>query len=199
MAGKKSQDEFVVWQPRHDDGTCRLSRLEGFDRDNLFRRGVPLADRWPADVKYAMDPFEPDNIVLSDALRTLHPVAAVSARLAAFLQKRLGSRVECLPIAVVNHKKRKVPEPYFLAQPLGPIDALDADASKAKRSTIVPTAIDSVRKLVLRAQDVPVDALMFRLANYMEPILVRRTFADELEDEGFTGIGWQSPAEHRTA
>lgn len=195
----KRDEEFVVWSHARGAGLCRLTELTGFDEEHLLRRAVPLAGRWPSDVRYGMDPWNKDSMALADTLPARKPVVVASKRLAQFLAARLGAAVECLPLTLVNHKKRAVPEPYFIVNPLGTQDALDRERSKPEWSTISPDVIDSVRRLAVDAARVDPAAQMFRLAHYLRPVLVRRALADAIDAQGFSGAAWQPLSEYRSA
>jgi len=194
----KQDDDFRVWSHARGGGLARLTELSGFDDEHLLRRGQPLAAQWPDDVRYGMDPFRKDHLALADTLPARKPVVVASKRLADFLAARLGERVECLPLTLVNHKKRVVPEPYFIVHPLGPQDALDRERSKPTWSTISPDVVDSVRKLVVDPARVDASVQMFRLAHYLRPVLVRRALAEAIDAAGFTGAAWLPLAEYRS-
>ena len=195
---KRNPDEFLVWSHARANGLCRLTEFSGYDREHLLRRGVPLAGEWPADVRYGMDPFDRESMVLSDNVRCRRSVIVASQRLAEFLSARLGAAVECLPITVVDHKKRRRVEPYFIVNPLGLQDALDAEGSRPTWSTISTDVIDAVRRLVVDAARVAPEAQLFRLKHYLHPVLLRRSLAEAIDATGFSGTAWQELADHRS-
>lgn len=198
MVGK-APEEFFVWSHARAPGSCRLTELSGFDDEHLLRRGIALAARWPADVRYGMDPWAKDDMVLADTVAARKPVVVTSRRLADFLTARLGAAaIECLPITIVNHKKRVVPEPYVFVNPIGLQDALDRDRSKPTWSTISTDVIDSVRRLVVDAARIDPAAQMFRLAHYLRPVLVRRALAEAIDAAGFSGTAWMPLANYRS-
>ena len=190
--------ELLVWSFERAPGHCRLTELSGFDDEHLLRRGMPLAARWPSGVRYAMDPFAKNDMVLCDTVAARKPVVVASAPLAQFLAERLGDAVECLPITIVDHKRRAVASPYFIVNPLGLQDALDRDRSKPTWSTISPDVIDGVRRLIVDESRVGSNAQMFRLAHYLRPVLVRRALAEAIDAAGFTGTSWQRPGDYRS-
>lgn len=197
MPGKRDE-EFLIWSHSRGPGLCRLTELSGFDDEHLLRRAMPLAARWPEDVRYGMDPWNKDNMVLADTLPARKPVVVASKRLADFLAARLGGGIECLALKLVNHKGRAVPDPYFIVNPLGLQDALDRERSKPTWSTISTDVIDSVRRLVVDPARVDPAVQMFRLAHYLRPVLVRRALADAIDAEGFSGTAWQALADYRS-
>lgn len=194
----KPPPEFVVWSHARSPGSCRLTELSGFDDEHLLRRGMALSSRWPAEVRYAMDPFVRDDMVLADTVMTRKPVVVASRRLGDFLLGRLGAAVECLPITIVNHKKRVVSEPYVIVNPLGMQDALDRDRSQPVWSTISTDVIDGVRRLVVDPARVDPAVQMFRLAHYLRPVLVRRHLAEAIDAAGFSGTAWMTLGDYRS-
>jgi hypothetical protein len=191
-------DPFVIWSHIRGNGQCRLTELDGFEDTHLFRRASSLAGVWPDDVRFGMDPFNKGNMALADTVSSRYETVVVSKRLAEFLSARLGNQIECLPVSVIDHKKRRVAEPYFFAQPLGLQDALDREHSKPTWSPISPDVIDRVRWLKILADAVPPDVQMFRLKHYMHPVLVRRSLVNAIDAAGFTGVAWQRLSEYRS-
>lgn len=193
-----SNDEFWIWRAGRETQSCRLTRLEGFDEDHLLRRGEALSERWPTDVRYHMDPAAPNDMRLCDNVKSIKPVIVASARLSDFLRQQAGPAIECLPIAIVNHKRRVEAQPFFIVRPLGLVDALDRERSKPTWSKISPDSIEVVKRLVVDADRVPQDRLLFRLQHYMRVILVRRRLAQAIDEAGFTNIQWQALRDHES-
>ena len=193
-----SKEEFLIWKPGREPQSCRLTRLDGFDDDHLLRRGEPLAERWPADVRYHMDPATPSDMRLCDNIKAIDPVIVASARLADFLQQRAGPTIETLPVSIVNHKRRVESQRFFIVRPLVLVDALDRERSKPTWSKISPDSIDVVKRLVVDANRVPPDRLLFRLQHYMRVIIVRQQLAQAIDEAGFTNIQWQALRDHES-
>jgi hypothetical protein len=98
-------------------------------------------------------------------------------------------------VAIVNHKGKKIPEPYYIMNPLTIIDCIDKAQSNITWNSIDPDAISGVLKLVLDQGKIDPEALFFRAKHMPHRVFVNRKFAKKLEDAGFTGITFMEPAE----
>jgi hypothetical protein len=193
-----TDDELLIWRAGREPSSCRLTQLEGFDDTYLLREPESLAATWPIDVRYRMDPSSPKNMRLCDNVRVIDPIIVASERLAAFLGERLQDQIECLPVAIVNHKKRVEPDRYFIVRPVGCVDALNLERSKVTWSKMLPDSVEFVKRLVVDPARVPAASQLFRLKHYMGPLLVRRELAAALDAEGFTNLAWQALRDHES-
>ena len=193
------ESDLLIWKPARVDGGCRLTEFDGFDEDHRLRLCQALAAVWPGNVRYGMDPEAPNDMVLSDSLRARLPVIVATRRLADFLCSAASNRVELLPVQIVNHKRRVVPESYFIVNPLVQQDILDLPRCKPQWSKIEPDWISAMKRLVIDTGRADPAVPIFRVNHYLRPIVVRRALAQAIDAAGFTGITWQDPADYDTA
>lgn len=190
------KNELLIWKPAWFDGACRLTEFNGFADDYRLRLCQPLVAEWPSNVRYGMDPEDPTSMVLSDSLRARMPVIVASRRLADLLSASAPGQVELLPVHVVNHKRRVIPDPYFIVNPLIQQNILDLDRCKPKWSKIEPDWISSMKRLAVDSRRLDTDSQIFRIRHYLRPIVVRLALAQIIDAAGFSGIGWQDLAEY---
>jgi hypothetical protein len=153
--------------------------------------GEPLADTFAADAAFHMHPDFPTNLLLQDCVLNSDMCIVVSERLKNAVEALAPPLVEYLPVAIIDHKKRKVPQRYFIVHPVDPVDCIDRDASGAEMDEILdPAAIESVQKMVLDPALIPADRSLFRLKHYWGAVVARRDLAEALSKGGFSGLRW---------
>ncbi len=180
---------YLVWGWKYDEDACVLSAVNGFPESDLLARGVPLEKRFPTGVTVHMDPEHPEAIELRDFI-PLDDNPVCSKRMADFLRAQNLSRLELLPVAVVNHKGKIASDEYFILNPTCAQKCIDPVASKARRSSVDPTMYLTIRQLVMDPEKLtPPDSSIkiLRPDEYFAPVLVERGLAKQLADEGFTG------------
>lgn len=185
---------FLMW--RHDlaDGAVVLKDFTGVAKKFPLHDGLSLAEGFPLDAAFHMHPDHPDDLLLQDSLANSDMCLVVSERLKRAVQALAPPRVEYLPVGIVDHRGRRIREPYYVLHPVDPVDCIDAAASEAEFDTLLdPESIESVQQMVLDEARVPADRQIFRLAHYWGAIVVRREFALALDAGGFTGVRWLEP------
>lgn len=182
---------YVMWRYKAADDAVVLGDFKGVRDKYPLHDGMPQAGRFPADASFHMHPDFPTHLLLQDSVLNSDMCIVVSERLKTALEKLAPPKVELLPVAIVDHKQRKVPEPFFLVHPIEPVDCIDRDASGAEMDEIVdPDAIESVRQMVLDESRIPPERTVFRLKNYWGAVVVRRDIAQALDQGGFSGVRW---------
>ena len=184
-------DRYAIWDYKSEPHAAVLKRLTGLDDEFRLQEGTRLQKGFPDDVAYHMHPDFPNDIALVDNMLNLENVLVASARLTAAIKKRKPARVEYLPLAIIDHKKRKASKDYFIIHPVDPVDCIDRERSVYKEDDIIPGGIDSFKRLVLDESRIPPDRQLFKLQGFWDITLVRRDLADTLDAENFTGLTWQ--------
>jgi hypothetical protein len=182
-----SQD-YLLWpNALQDPYSAVLGSVDGLDGAALIKiwNGQPWSGEFPV-VQFPFSPDFPDNTVLSDNLMNKYQLIVVSERLKEFLAGRKLGLVEYQPVIVRDHKGKKT-EPYYLVNPLNPIDCLDRQASGAIVRPTEKTQIMHVKRLVLRKDAIDPNRQLFRIANYTQARMVRRDLVAAIE-KMFVGL-----------
>jgi hypothetical protein len=190
-------NDFVIWAAGYYQGFCVIGKPKGFAQQFLLLDGVPLLDQWPEDVVCKMSPKYPKDIQLADNLYGCG-LTIVSAR----LKERIapgedGGQIEFLPVTVLNHKERIASKDYYLVNPVGSVDCIDIEKSGVVWNAIDSTSISAFQQLALKEDAVPPAVAVFRPAYRTQTILARRSLADRLSADGFSGLFFREPADYR--
>jgi len=190
-------EDFVIWGERYQEGSCVIQNPEGFGDQFLLMEGVELLNQWPENVSCRMDNEYPKDIQLTDNLfGGDYPV--ISSRLKDQIAALAGaSKIEFLPVSILNHTGRVASKDYFILNPLGTVDCSDIDKSGVVWNAINATHISRVKQLVLKKDAVPAEAGIVRPTHLAEAILLRRSLSDRLSSDGFTGLFFREPAKFR--
>ncbi|MEP0548458.1 MAG: DUF1629 domain-containing protein [Rhodothermales bacterium] len=181
---------FAFWKTRTAPGTCTCTALQGFDEEHRIAYAQPVADRFPSDTSYKMSDERPNDIQLADAIANRDNYLLVSPALRAFLEAEGGARAEFLPTQILNHKGRVASDEYVIVNVLDVHDAIDLDRSEVKWNNIDPDKISWFDELVLDEERIPADCRMLRLQHFTNRLLVREDLADEIRNQGFTGVSF---------
>lgn len=179
---------YVVWTRDVVRGAVALDALTGFEDDYLLPNGVPLAETFPKDVRLAMNPDKPKNLLFIDVLFNPHRLLVVSERMADFIAARQPPEVEVLPVGIVDHRGRLAKPVYRIVHPIRPVDCLDEAASVPRRLAVNPERIERVEQLVLDPSRIDPSRLIFRVKGFNAAVLVRSDLAADLEARGFSGV-----------
>lgn len=180
-------------------GGLKLDQLKGYDEDFLLNTDQSLAKDYPDNVTYTVDK-EPvtrsgpersgragktkASTTLTDALQNNDDNLVVSDRMGKLIRKN-ERHVELLPVTIKGHK-----DPYFIANLLAHVSCLDAKKSGA-RTLPGPGGVEriaGVKRLAIRAKDLPADRALFRIKEYPSVILVRDDLAKAFEAAELTGL-----------
>jgi hypothetical protein len=184
----KMATNFLLWPNANQEPySAVLGVLKGLDAKQQFSiwQGEPWKGEFPA-VQFSFDPDFPDNTVLSDNLMNRDHMIIASEKLKDFVLAAKPELVECHPVKVKDHKGKPT-KPYFMINPLSPIDCLDHDASGAVARPSMKSQILRVNKIVLREEALKGNRVLFRIAGYTQARLVRRDIAQAIE-KSFPGI-----------
>ncbi|WP_412068654.1 imm11 family protein [Rubrivirga sp. IMCC43871] len=179
---------FFRFEPALAQGSAQFGHIVGFDKMYLLRKGAPVGDAFPADATYVMSDDAPDDLVVEDAISTLDSELVVSPGARAVLAPLVGDAVEWLEVGVVNHKGRREPGPYAIANALRLVDAVDRDASVFMANPLMPDRMMNVTELAVDEGRIPDDAVLFRLAGLAQVLGVRRDVTEAVRDAGLTGF-----------
>lgn len=180
--------DFVYAQHHPSPQAGVLGQLNHVEDDFELVEGVPRLDTWPSDATFELD--ADFGLKLDDVMKCLGSLLVVSDRLRLFLESAILAKVEMLPVTLIDLKGRPIETRYAIVHPVDPPDALDLEASGATFNAIVPDDVRAVQRLALREDAIEPERKIFRLARYTRPLLFERGLAEQIEAEGFTGIGF---------
>lgn len=183
---------YVVWRVKDEGNSCVLMSVEGIEKEYELSEGVSRSADFPSDAFLKMDPEHPKNVRLSDNLINISALPIVSKRLKEFLEGKKLKNVEYLKVRIVNHKGRTASDDYFVVNPVKPQECIDIDQSGPTWSSIATTDIVAVKKLVLNEEKIDPELQIFRTKHFYGPVLVRTALAEEISQNGFTGIRWMA-------
>ena len=160
----------------------RCATFETPETDLELDDGEPIAAKWPATVKVAMEPPKKDD-KLYDVMRVKYDNAVVSEKVAAVLRGQ--PNIELLPVTLVDHGGKPRAEKYFFLNPLA-IDCLVIESCHVQWNHIDPDSASELAAIVIDPARVGA-ATMFRptIMN-SRPTIVTRELAEKLA--GFEGV-----------
>lgn len=190
------QSDYLIWTDEVVPGACSLAGMTGYAEDWKLVYGEPVAAEFPGAARFSMDPDTPRDMALTDNLVNLDMLIVASQRLRDLIEAQQPAAVEYLPVPIFNHKKRAIAEPYFIVHPIQTVDCLVLDACEPTWGRINKKAIQRVAHLVIDAQRVPADRLLFRPQLFNKVILAHRKLADAIDAAGMTGVRWVELADY---
>lgn len=189
-------DRFVIWQfedvPRAyvPDDLLNMARL----RDLWM--GASFADDMPEGLQFTASPDYPKGTVMLDSFGNTESVIPISPRLKRFLQDKGIAGLEFLPVDMLDHAGDPI-ERYFLLNAIDRIDAIDPTRTgELEIDDLNEAMYETVEDLVLRDDVIPADTQIFRVKGLYDVTCVRRELAEEIDDNGFTGIHWREVADY---
>jgi hypothetical protein len=182
--------DFLIWSDKAERGAAVLRDFRGFEDTHSFRGSKPLADVFPPDAAFHMDPEAPHDLVLPDNVRNTALVTLVSRRLREAMTDFGVKDIEYLPVKVFNHKNRLASDSHVIARTLDLVDAIDRDKSVFEPHPFLEGRLDAVDRLVVDPARVPKHKSVFRLDGYPDLLLVTPAIAQALDRGGFTGLEW---------
>jgi hypothetical protein len=161
--------------------------------------GIPLAEEWPADVRFRFSKNRKDGLTLTDYIDNSFQWLIISPRFRTLLEDLEPQGIEFLPIEIRNHKGRLAADDYCLANLFPLVEAVDRPRSVFKLDSLSPPdGIFTFEKLALLQQVEAGDRVVFRLKEQPMLILVRDDVAHRVEELGFTGMRFVPTAQFRT-
>jgi uncharacterized protein DUF1629 len=182
--------KFVIWTNKVIRDACSLYELTGVDKDYQLRKGVPRAAGFPREAAFAMDPDRPNDTLLTDNLFNTDLLIVGSRELREFFETQGVPKLEYLPVAIIDHKGKKVSREYFIINPIEPVDCIDFAKSEITWDEMDKAAIEDVSRLVIDETKVEPARALFRPKGLHQIIMVRREIAEKIDAKGFTGIRW---------
>ncbi|MBJ6759924.1 hypothetical protein JGU66_04060 [Myxococcaceae bacterium JPH2] len=185
-----ARHEYFVFVINSDPRVGVIENLDdSFEDYWMLSEGMALEDKYPPKLDLTLSKKGGDMI--TDFIDNIHEVVLTSEKARTILaQAGIGARqVEFLPFTLKDRKRKKVPEPYFIANALQCFDCFDWDRSEydlyPTKRKVVST---SLSKLHVQEDKVPEEAMFFRLGELKDRILIRSDLLEKLRAAGCTGI-----------
>jgi hypothetical protein len=152
--------------------------------DYRLSEGLPARGWFPGSLRFTLS--RDSGVRVADSIPNVLSLLIVSDRLKQALEVRANSKIEFLPVSILNKKKRPLVEPYYVANLLGSIACMDREKSEFKMNAVLKDQVLWFARLVLDEPRIPPKANLFRLREQMDLVLVRDDLADVLAK--FTGL-----------
>jgi len=179
---------YFEWDNPYEKNNCALSGFEGGEFQEMTK-AKPLAKLRPDPYTYSMDEEYKKNVRLTDSLINDQRTIVASERLRDLLLSRLGKKIEALPVWIKDHKGRIASKSYAIINILDVQPCLATDESEPIFTTIGgKNTLVGVDNLTLNAKKISQDAMLFRTAELLGPILIREDLADEIGAGKFVGM-----------
>ena len=180
----------VVWETDARGGFATLLAIENVEDDYRLKRGVALADGWPSDALFRMNPAYPRDVKLADAVHSRGGagVPVVSPRLRAAMEALAPPDTEYLPVTILDHKGRVASDEYAIVNPFRVVDVIDQEATLITWNPIDKELIADTVGLVLDPARLDPDASIFRPRYMPTRVLLRADLAAAIGGGDFTGL-----------
>lgn len=155
--------------------------------------GVPLGALHPSPPPVFEMSRRVGGKALHDCVDNTLGYLVVSERVRGVLEARATAPIEFLPLLIQNHKGRREPRGFFIANVLGQVGCADRARSQYIDSAMRPGQFCDLTKLLLDPDRVDPERNIFRLAELPRVILVREDLADALRQSGATGLDLIAP------
>ncbi|WNG57646.1 hypothetical protein F0U59_24960 [Archangium gephyra] len=180
---------YYVLARSEDETLCVLDKQsdELDEMGWMFFEGEGASARYPANVHLQMGRDYP-GMKVPDLVPNTFNYVVVSERLKAVLEREAGVPLEFHPVSIVNHKDRKEPAPFFIANVLGKEDCVDSAATDADESAMVPGTFSGIYRLALDPARIPPEARLFRLKQMPSVLVIRDDLREALDRVGLEGL-----------
>jgi hypothetical protein len=180
--------DYVIGKIDRSKGVCILGHIMGVENNFELSQGISRQKGWPKDAHFEMDKNFPKDIKLEDFHENMTSLLVVSSRVKDLVEKEKVTRIECLPVWIVNHKGRREKDQYWVLHSTPLIDCIDLKKSKPTVNEINPDDFSNVENLTIDPKKVPKDAKLFRLEKFSVPPIFRTDLVDKIQSAGFKGM-----------
>lgn len=151
--------------------------------------GVSSKDWFPDDVIFNLS--EDDGIRLADFIPNTIHLMIISERLKKFFESNTDENFEFFPIIILNQKKRKIKDNYFVANLLDSVNCTNNTDSDFEMSSLDPTQVSYFERLVLDEKKIPSKVKIFRLGEMKDLYIIRNELSSAMNAAGMTGMIFQ--------
>jgi hypothetical protein len=183
---------YLIWRNAKAPGIAALLPPHGVADSFELNRGVSRSAGWPTDVYSKMNDRFPKDIALADSMDATG-VTVISRKLKDFLVAAAVQNVEFLPLKIINHKGKVAADDYSIVNPVGLVDCIDTKASGAKFNALKKDMMLSCKQLVLKTDQIPDGAAVFRPKSMPTIILMQADLTKKLTGAKFSGFLFKEP------
>ena len=184
----------LIWEPAPVRGYASAQYLDNVEDVWELKRGISVAERFPSDAAFRMDPAYPRDVRLPDVLYNLDSLLVVARDAAEAAGLAEAAHLELLDVAVYNHKDRPTERAYVIVNPLGTVDCLDLGASQVEMNPIDPDLISVCYGLAVDADRLDPERSVFRPTHLPTRLFVTAEQMHRLQAEAPVGSAFSSPA-----
>lgn len=186
--------EYVVAEVKDIPNSFVLGQISYTEKMWHTAEGIPRSATWPSGVTHSVSKDFPNDMLLVDVFRSPHQFLLISTRLKDFLVKQECENVEFLPVSILDHKG-KIAGEYFILHPIMPVDCLDVEASEAKPHIMDDSIFHAIARIALIPSKIEMQRKIFKIKGLVDLVIFRKDLAQEIDAQGFTGIGWRPLSE----
>jgi hypothetical protein len=151
--------------------------------------GNPLADEWPADMTFSMDPERPKDVTLTDYIQNLEGVLLAAPRLVTFLRDQALPDLEFLQVSILDHKGRVASPEYAIVHCCRVIDCVDQEKSEFQWSGLEKPTM-TVSRMVVKSEALGENDRLIRPKYVVGKVLYRADLREVLNEQRFTGLAF---------
>lgn len=167
---------------------CRLKALRNVDDDFELLQGISRINDWPDNAFFKMDENFPNDLNLEDFVWNINATLVVSEKFKEIFPENELKNVEYLPVKILNHKEREVPDTFYILNSTILQKCIDLDSSEVVFNKIDPSRLSIVRKLVISESLIDLNISIFRMALYSQLPIFRTNIVKKIEEAGLKGI-----------
>jgi hypothetical protein len=181
--------KFVIWKRARIANAAQVEALLNVPNVYELKYGASAVG-FPTNAAFRMNPDYKRNTTLIDSVFNVEAMMLCSERLKDAIEAFHPPKVEYLPVTILDHKSKAVPEKYFIVHPIDPPDCIDLNKSDLEWSDTDKESILGIDSLVIDEKKIGPDRLVLRPKRFNQMHLVRRDLAEKLAETGFTGFGF---------
>ncbi|MFL5354794.1 imm11 family protein [Archangium sp.] len=155
-------------------------------KDYILTKGTSARDWFPSGAIFDFAPNK--GIKPADSIPNFLGFHIVSEKLKQLLEATAGARFEFLPVRLRNHKKKILPDAYYVANLLDLVTCVDRSRSDFTVDELDKKEIRRFRRLVLDTSKIGPDSKIFRLGERPRLLIVREDLARAITEAGCTGM-----------
>lgn len=187
MTSGDSERRYYVFYPQPDDDAAVITDFPEGPQSFEFARGEPVASEVAAGATVRFSDRYPGRQLRDFQQNTLSAVIA-SAHARAVIQSLEIGPVEFIPVAVLDHRGKVAASDYAIVNLLGCQPAIDMKKSALSMSTLIPTRVARIKRLVLDREAISEDAKMFRCEHALRTFIIREDVKEAFEAARLTGF-----------
>ena len=189
MSDNNTSEPYFEAAYENYKGGCSVTYLNNRELSRQMKIGTSVADVWPTDMTFSMNPERPRDVALIDYIYNLEGFLLASPRLATFLRDQALPEVEFLPVAILDHKGRAASKEYAIVNCHRVIDCVDQRSSDFKWDGLQDPSM-VVKRMALSADALGENDRLIRPRFVPGVVLYRADLREALNTQKFTGLAF---------